>query len=85
MGRPLVSVHCYGCYGTGMIRQRDMMGFVKIITCHRCKGVGKLLVEEKSGQYYLSKKANIGATGLWPGLRKGHSKYFHGKRGFKKK
>jgi hypothetical protein len=39
--------------------------------CGHCKGIGKVLVPEGGGEYRIAKK--MGAIGLGPGIRKGHS------------
>lgn len=75
-----ISVACWVCYRSGRIRHRDTIGVVRFKRCTRCRGLGKLFVEEGSEQHKKSLK--VGATGIWPGIRKGYYKY--DAAGFKK-
>ncbi len=69
----MVSAHCVKCYGSGLIRHRSAIGTVYADTCKHCRGIGRRLVKEGSGEHRIASK--IGAIGLTPGIRKGHSKY----------
>lgn len=74
----LVSGHCYKCYGAGVQRVRNQYGFISTRTCRYCKGLGRVLMKEHSGEWYISQK--IGAIGLTPGIRKGHSAHIRNYR-----
>ncbi len=69
----MVTGHCYKCYGSGLIRKRDMIGSVRGVLCTFCKGIGRRRMIAGSGEHRMSLK--IGAIGLGPGIRKGHSAY----------
>ena len=57
------SVHCYLCYGSGLVRVMNMAGIKRIKPCTRCKGVGRLRAEVGSDIWKKCKK--VGAVGLW--------------------
>lgn len=63
----MVSVHCYKCYGSGMIRKRNQIGMIHFTNCKHCY-LGRRWVQEGSGEHRLS--ANIGAMGLYKGITK---------------
>lgn len=65
---PIVSAHCYKCYGSGIIRKRNQIGMVTYVNCKLCKGLGRRYVEWGSGEHRVA--ANIGAVGLYPGISK---------------
>ena len=64
----LISIHCYKCYGSGLIRKRNMIGAITYDNCNYCKGLGRRLAKEGSGEHRVA--AGIGAIGLGPGIRK---------------
>lgn len=52
---------------------RDQIGRISGKPCQWCRGLGRKWAEYGSGEHRMA--ANIGAMGLYPGIRKGHSKY----------
>ena len=68
----MVSSHCTKCYGSGGVRHRDAIGCTFYSTCKHCKGIGRVMVIEGSGEHRVGKQI---INGLGPGIRKGHSKY----------
>jgi DnaJ-class molecular chaperone len=69
MPQPLISIHCYLCFGTGMIRKMNMIGvYLGNTTCTRCKGIGKLWVEKDSREH--RKGQIVGAVGIWKPQRR---------------
>ena len=49
-----------------MIRKRNMIGSISFENCKHCKGFGRVMVKEGSGEHVMGKK--IGATGQTPGI-----------------
>ena len=68
-----VTGHCYKCYGSGMIRKRNMIGTTSFACCMHCRGLGRRRMIKGSGEHKLS--LAVGAIGFGPGIRKGHSAY----------
>ena len=64
----LVSGRCITCYGSGTMRRRNMIGTVSLDPCKRCKGSGRVLLKEGSGEHRISNK--LAFTGDSPGIRK---------------
>ncbi len=67
--QPKESVRCPPCFGSGILRKRDMIGVVSIgASCKRCHGSGRIMAERGSALWRIGRR--IAFAGDSPGISK---------------
>ncbi len=50
----MITGHCIDCFGTGMAKERDMIGTIRTVMCDVCHGLGGVIMKEGSGEHRIA-------------------------------
>ena len=50
----MITGHCIDCFGTGMMKERDMIGTMRTRPCDVCHGLGGVIMKEGSGEHRIA-------------------------------
>ena len=50
----MITGHCIDCFGTGTLKERDMIGTFRLKPCPSCSGLGGIVMKEGSGEHRIA-------------------------------